>query len=59
MDVNQQQFGEERLSALLNTLRTISAVDVIDEIVAAVRDHAGAASQADDMTVVVVRRTSH
>ena len=59
MDVNQQQFGEERLSALLNTLRTISAVDVIDEIVAAVTGHAGAASQADDMTVVVVRRTSH
>jgi sigma-B regulation protein RsbU (phosphoserine phosphatase) len=59
MDVNQQQFGEERLSALLNTLRTVSAVGVIDEIVAAVTGHAGAASQADDMTVVVVRRTSH
>jgi sigma-B regulation protein RsbU (phosphoserine phosphatase) len=56
MDIDQKQFGEERLSVLLNTLRTVSAVDVIDGIVAAVRDHAGVASQADDMTVVVVRR---
>ena len=59
MDVNQVQFGEERLSTLLNNLRTASAVDVIDGIVAAVREHAGAAPQADDMTVVVVRRKSH
>ena len=56
MDVNQVQFGEERLSTLLNNLRAASAVDVIDGIVAAVRGHAGAAPQADDITVVVVKR---
>ncbi|MBI5471690.1 MAG: SpoIIE family protein phosphatase [Ignavibacteriae bacterium] len=59
MNVNQEQFGEERLSILLDKLRASSAVDVIDGIVSAVRAHAGAAPQADDMTVVVVRRKAH
>jgi len=58
MDVNQVQFTDEKLSLLLDTLRTASAVDVIDGIVAAVRKHAGTAPQADDMTVVVVKRKS-
>ena len=58
MDVNQVQFTDERLSLLLDTLRAASAVDVIDGIVAAVRKHAGTAPQADDMTVVVVKRKS-
>jgi serine phosphatase RsbU (regulator of sigma subunit) len=58
MDVNQVQFTDERLSLLLDKLRTASAVDVIDGIVAAVRKHAGTAPQADDMTVVVVKRKS-
>lgn len=59
MDLNQVQFGEERLSNLLNKLRNVSAAGVIDGIVAAVREHAGAAPQADDITVVVVRRKSN
>ena len=58
MDVNQVQFTDEKLSLLLDTLRAASAVDVIDGIVAAVRKHAGKAPQADDMTVVVVKRKS-
>ena len=58
MDVNQVQFTDERLSLLLDKLRAASAVDVIDGIVAAVRKHAGTAPQADDMTVVVVKRKS-
>jgi phosphoserine phosphatase RsbU/P len=58
MDVNQVQFTDERLSLLLDKLRAGSAVDVIDGIVAAVRKHAGTAPQADDMTVVVVKRKS-
>jgi phosphoserine phosphatase RsbU/P len=56
MDVNHVQFGEERLSTLLDRLRNESAAGVIEEIVAAVRAHAGPAPQADDMTVVVLRR---
>ncbi len=56
MDVNENQFGEQKLSGLLNGLRTASATDIIDGIVAAVREHAGPAPQADDMTVVVVKR---
>jgi phosphoserine phosphatase RsbU/P len=59
MNVNQVQFGEERLSALLNTLRDVSAPKVIDGIIASVKEHAGAAPQADDMTIVVVRRLSN
>ncbi|MGA9121459.1 MAG: GAF domain-containing SpoIIE family protein phosphatase [Bacteroidota bacterium] len=58
MDVNQVQFSDERLSRVLDQLRTASAVDIIDGILAAVREHAGTAPQADDMTIVVVRRKS-
>ena len=57
MDVNQVQFGEERLSRLLDQLRSASPSTVIDQIISAVRAHAGTAPQADDITIVAVKRT--
>jgi sigma-B regulation protein RsbU (phosphoserine phosphatase) len=56
MDTHQNQFGEEKLSSLLRSINGLSAEEVIDHIVAAVRAHAGAAPQADDITIVVVKR---
>ena len=56
MNAKQVQFGEENLSTLLKSFQSASAVDVINGIVTAVREHASGAPQADDMTVVVVRR---
>jgi serine phosphatase RsbU (regulator of sigma subunit) len=56
MNIHMDQFTDERLSELLLTLRAKSAEEIIDTIVTEVRAHAGNAPQADDMTIVVVRR---
>ena len=49
-------FGEERLSALLRTLRDRDAPAIAGEIAAAAVDHQGG-TPADDIAVVVVRRS--
>jgi sigma-B regulation protein RsbU (phosphoserine phosphatase) len=53
-----EEFGEERLLALLREHREESAGRLIDAIVGAVRAHAKTRPQSDDMTVVVVRRNA-
>ena len=57
MDINQVQFGEEKLGGILHELRTASPATVIEQIIGAVRAHAGTAPQADDITIVAVKRT--
>jgi sigma-B regulation protein RsbU (phosphoserine phosphatase) len=52
----QEQFGDQRIATVVAAHRTRSASEIIDSIVAAVRQHADIAPQADDMTVVVVKR---
>jgi phosphoserine phosphatase RsbU/P len=52
-----EQFGEERIAAVLQENRTRPAADIRDRLVAAVREHAAGAPQADDITVVIVKRT--
>jgi phosphoserine phosphatase RsbU/P len=49
-------FGEQRLSALLGTLRDRDAPTIAGEIAAAAVDHQGG-TPADDIAVVVVRRS--
>ena len=56
MDSNQVQFSEEKLTGLLQELRSASPAEVIEQIISAVRAHAGRAPQADDMTIVAVKR---
>ena len=56
MDVEQQQFGQARLDALLAECRYAAASAIIERIVAAVKQHTGTAPQHDDITVVVVKR---
>ncbi len=55
-DANEEEFGEERLAALLRTAGADTAARLIDRIVAAVQAHAGGLSQMDDMTLLVIRR---
>jgi sigma-B regulation protein RsbU (phosphoserine phosphatase) len=50
------QFGEEGLFRVVNTSTHAPASAIIDTIVSAVRAHAGTAPQADDMTLVVIKR---
>ena len=59
MNPAREEFGEERLIALLKTHRRDSAQALIDRIVEAVQHHAGDAPPSDDMTLLAVRRVSN
>ncbi|MEP0545554.1 MAG: GAF domain-containing SpoIIE family protein phosphatase [Rhodothermales bacterium] len=52
----REEFGEERVGALLRSHRTHSAKAVVDALVEAVQAHAGATPQSDDITLLVVKR---
>ncbi|MBI1803765.1 MAG: SpoIIE family protein phosphatase [Ignavibacteriae bacterium] len=56
MNATKEQFGEERLCELLIKNRTRPAVELIDTVVTAVKDHAGSYPQSDDITLIVVKR---
>lgn len=56
MNSAREQFGEDRLAALLETHGHLSAQALIDQIVLAVQQHSGNAPQTDDMTLLAVRR---
>ncbi|HEX9614486.1 MAG TPA: SpoIIE family protein phosphatase, partial [Bacteroidota bacterium] len=56
MNQSQEQFGEDRLLTVLRDHRTGSGREILDEIIKAAKGHAGKEPQADDMTVVVVKR---
>lgn len=51
-----EMFGEERLAAVALALCGRPAREVVDGVLQAVREFAGEAEQADDITIVVVRR---
>ncbi len=53
---DDEEFGEERLSALLRENRALAPADLIERIAGAVKDFAGDRPQMDDMTLVVVQR---
>ncbi len=50
------QFGDARIASVVSTRRSLGAAGIIEAIVSAVRGHAGTAAQADDMTIVVIKR---
>jgi phosphoserine phosphatase RsbU/P len=52
------QFGEEGLLRVVSNSLHAPAAGIINEIVSSVRAHAGTAPQADDMTLVVIKRTA-
>jgi sigma-B regulation protein RsbU (phosphoserine phosphatase) len=49
------EFGDERLLATLERVRSRTAAQVCDAIVEAVRQHANAQPQADDITLIAVK----
>jgi len=57
MDKKNDEFGDERLAALVNEHKMESAQNVINEVVDAVNNHAEGCPQMDDMTLVVIKRT--
>jgi sigma-B regulation protein RsbU (phosphoserine phosphatase) len=56
MDAREEDFGEERLVALVNDHREGSSSELIEKIIQAARSHSGDVPQMDDMTVVVIKR---
>jgi serine phosphatase RsbU (regulator of sigma subunit) len=58
VDPAGEELGEERLSEVIAAARAGSADELIAAIIHAVAAHRQAALQADDMTLVVLRRTS-
>ena len=53
-----EEFGEERLIALLRENRTAPAATIRDLVTNSLREFKGAAPQYDDVTMIVVRRVS-
>ena len=57
VDADDNEFGEDRLTELVMEHTQDTSAQLIDRTIEAVRKHAGVYPQADDMTMVVVRRT--
>lgn len=55
-DTDDNQFGEDRLIAVIEEKVDQTALELIESIIAAVRKFAGTAPQADDLTLVVMKR---
>jgi phosphoserine phosphatase RsbU/P len=55
-ETRPEMFGEERLAAVAQAMRGRPAREMLEGVLQAVRDFAGEAEQADDITLVVVRR---
>jgi sigma-B regulation protein RsbU (phosphoserine phosphatase) len=58
MNGAREELGEAPVEAVLRAHRGATAARVVDALVAAVRAHAGATPQSDDITLLVVKRTS-
>lgn len=56
MNVQEEEFGEERLIQVIQESRNSSPKELIDKILNSVNIHVGKAPQMDDMTIVVVKR---
>jgi sigma-B regulation protein RsbU (phosphoserine phosphatase) len=57
MNLSFEEFGEDRLLETLEKNRHLPVKEMVEAMFAAIRQHAGAASQHDDMTIVMVRRS--
>ena len=54
-NVQEEEYGEPRLDELLPGMASDGSREIVDGIVASVRDYAGEAEQSDDITCVVSR----
>lgn len=55
-DVDDIQFGEERLAEVVTAAREQSALGIRESVLGAVRAHLGPRPQGDDITLVVIKR---
>jgi sigma-B regulation protein RsbU (phosphoserine phosphatase) len=55
MDVHHEEFGEQRLCGLLVGEAGLDAQEMVDAVMAAVRDFTRGAEQSDDITVLALR----
>ena len=55
-DIDENQFGEKRLEDVIEKYKSEPAAAIIEHIVDAVEEYAGDAPQADDLTLVVIKR---
>ena len=56
IDEKETMFDEENLKEVIRNNMANNSVEIIDNIIKSVEDHAGSTSQMDDMTLVVLRR---
>jgi sigma-B regulation protein RsbU (phosphoserine phosphatase) len=57
MNGERELFGDDRLAAVLRANAHHGPQEIINAVLAAVGDFAGGQSQADDITMVVIKRT--
>ena len=53
-----EQFGQERVAEIVANGGDLPAQELVDEILRAVRSHGGLAPQADDITIVLAKRST-
>ena len=53
-----EQFGQERVAEIVANGGDLTAQELVDEILRAVRSHGGLAPQADDITIVLAKRST-
>lgn len=58
MNRAREEFGEERLSAVISANHEESAATIIDRVLGAVAAFTGEAPQSDDMTLMIIKRHS-
>ena len=56
MNAEKEEFGEERLHQLVVNYASLSANELLDYIVAGIRDHTGGIQLSDDMTLMAIKR---
>src|SRR5262249_31658302 len=53
---NEEEFGEERLAAMIREMSSLDLAQIIQVVVEALRAWSGAGGFADDVTIVLARR---
>ncbi|WP_299758134.1 SpoIIE family protein phosphatase, partial [uncultured Chloroflexus sp.] len=56
MNAERELFGDDRLAAVLRATHHQTPAEIVAAVLAAVNAFAGDAPQADDMTMVVIKR---
>jgi phosphoserine phosphatase len=56
-DESGEQFGQQRVAEIVSNCADLGAQELVDEILRAVRSFGGLAPQADDITIVLAKRT--